>query len=253
VGSFVTICTVIGFVTLLGLILTSIAPFIEESDANHLRSRFETFWISIADLTTPEQVGTALRALRRHFRQRIPIFLKLFWSCLCVMFIIVCWENSSDAVHSDYTQAIEADFTLVANMYYLEIAKGENVFCNAHRDICTDMTGNEWRNELTRVALLEDSYHDLVEQLYKNNPVVLIVIGDLSVFLVLVTLAVPLSVSLLASFNVTLWLLSRVTSSAIRSLTMIVLDICVAVLAPLLTDPLIFRRPRKFVRARYFA
>lgn len=228
------VALLVGFATFLGLVLTSLAPFVEESDARQLRSRIEEFWVSLADLTTPEKVGTALKALRRRFRQRIPIFLKLFWFFLFVMFVFVCVENSGDVVHRNLTQAIRGNFDLVDNLYYFEIAKGDKLFCAAHQDICTDgNTDDAWRKEMSRLALLEDSYYDLVEKLSTNNPILLIVIGDLAALLVLIILAIPLSISLLASFNFTLWLLSQVTSSAIRLFIMLILDISVAVLAPL--------------------
>jgi hypothetical protein len=224
---------IVGAITLLGLILTSIAPFVDESNASRVRAKVESFWFSIALLDTPQQVGRTLRVLGAQMRTAIPTFMKAFWIFLFAMFLVVCYENSSSTVDKDFNTELTSDFNFILRTYYAELGSPGDLFCKAHPSVCTKYEDNGWRKELSRVEVLEDSYHDLINDLNKNHSLLLVLLADLSALLAIIGLAIPLSASLFVSFHLTLWLLSIVTSSRIKLLLIFMLDIFVAFLLPI--------------------
>lgn len=221
--------------TLLGLVLILLAPFVEESDTARIRSKIEGFWLSLADITTPARVQSALMAVRGGMRKRRMVFLKAFWVFLGIMFAIVCWENSMivGAARDNFKSTINIDFTLVADLYYKELAKGD-LFCQLHRHICNAYSDNRWHKELTRLVILEDEYNDLIDKLGESHPFILIVAADLATMLTLSILLIPLSVSLVVSFNLTLWMLSSLSASRLRLWFIVVASVLIAVASPLL-------------------
>jgi hypothetical protein len=204
-------------------------------DKERLKRKFEDFWLSVAELGTTASVGKAIRSRYEYMKRNIPLFLLIYWLFLLLMFTIVCFENyemDASDIRNDFAQSVTGDFTFLANARYLEAAKDIKLFCLHRTDDC-EKYGDElaWRKDVSRIANLESSYDDLLDELSKN-PFWFRLAADASAALVIILIAIPLSLSLLVSFNLTLWLLSRTTSSSLKLIAIIGLDIFIAVIMP---------------------
>jgi hypothetical protein len=162
------------------------------------------------------------------------MFLRLYWFMLLIMFIVICAENHSrnaDELEKDFMTSITVDFSVLANTYYVEAVPNYDSFCDKHQKSYTE-SGDElaWRHEVSRTAQLENSYDELLPDLEKQRPFWLEVGVDAAGALVIAILAIPLSLSLLLSFNCTLWLLSSITSSSWKFAAILLMDALVALI-----------------------
>lgn len=219
----------------IGLALRLIDPFIEDEDKDHLKRKFEDFWFSVAILSTTESVGEALRSRYKYMKSKRLFFLQLYWLFLFIMFISICFDNYAKDpkdIQNDFTQSTVADFSFLANARYLEAAKDIKLFC-MHREVECAKYGDElaWRKEVSRIAILEGSYNDLLNEL-AQNPFWLRFAADAYVASVIIFFAFPLSLSLFVSFNLTLWLLSLITSSSFKLIVIVCIDFLIAIAAP---------------------
>jgi hypothetical protein len=106
-------------------------------------------------------------------------------------------------------------------------------FCVNHQKDCAQFGDKlAWRHEVSRIAQLESAYDKLLPDLEQHQPFWLEVAADATAALVIALLAIPLSLSLLLSFNCTLWLLSSITSSSWKLAAILLLDALVALIAP---------------------
>jgi hypothetical protein len=222
-------------ITAIGLAFRWLDPFIEDGDKERLKRKFEELRLSVAELGTRESVAKAIKSRYGYMKRTIPLFLSLYWLFLFIMFIITCADNykmDSKDIQINFTQTANLDFSFLANERYGEAIQDIKLFCLHRPDDC-EKYGDElaWRKDVSRIANLEGSYNDLLNELSKN-PFWLRLAADASAALVIAFMAIPLSFSLLVSFNLTLWLLSKVTSSSFKLIAIGVLDIFIAVVMP---------------------
>jgi hypothetical protein len=223
-------------VTLIGLVLRSANQFVGESDKDHIKRKVENFWFSTAELDTAESVGRALKSRSRQMKRNIPFFLRLYWLLLLVMFVVVCVENynaRTEDLRQSLKQPVTIDFNFQGNYAYLQ-AINKLANCSGAENDCQKFDELAWRHKVSRLANLEGSYDDLLTDLFQNHPLWLQWVADSTDALVLVLLAIPLSLGLLFSFNFTLWLLSKITSSSFKLTVMLCVDMFVATAAPVL-------------------
>lgn len=223
-------------ITFIGVAVTALDQFVDASDKEIIRQKLVNFWVSTAELSTFASVGRVLKSRYRQMKRNIPMFLRLYWFMLLVMFVVICVENhnrTTDEIEKDFIGSITTDFSILANNYYIEAVPNYDGFCDKYQKNCATL-GDElaWRHEVSRIAQLESSYDELLPNLEKQTPLLLEVAADAAAALVIVLLAIPLSLSLLLSFNCTLWLLSSITSSSWKFYAILFLDAFVALLAP---------------------
>ena len=94
---------------------------------------------------------------------------------------------------------------------------------------CVQEAYDTWYNEVYRLELLETAYKGIVEE---TSPTSLKMVCAIATVLTLVIVGIPLSLGLLSSFNLTLWILSRITSSSFKLASMLLLDVIVALIMP---------------------
>jgi hypothetical protein len=225
----------VAVITAIGLVFHWIDRFVADSDKERLKRKFEDLCLSVAELSTTESVGRAIKSRYGYMKRNIPTFLLIYWLFLLLMFTIVCFENherDASDIRNDFVQSVTGDFAFLANARYLEAPKDIKLFCVHRADDCAKY-GDElaWRKDVSRLANLESSYDDLLNELSKN-PFWFRLAADGSAALVIILVAIPLSLSLLMSFNLTLWLLSRTTTSSFKLIAIVGLDIFIAVVMP---------------------
>ena len=226
---------VLALITGIGVVLRWIDLFVEDTDKEGLKRRFVDFWLSVAELSTTDSVGKAIRSRYGYMKHNIRLFMGLYWLLLLIMFIIVCVENyemNAEDMHNEFAQTVSVDFSFLANTRYLEAAQDIKLFC-LHRPGDCEKYGDElaWRKDVSRIATLESRYNNLLSGL-SQNPFWLRLAADASSALVIILMAIPLSLSLLVSFNLTLWMLSKITSSSFKLIVILCLDVFIAVVAP---------------------
>jgi hypothetical protein len=236
-ASFVAFVSgMIALITFIGVAIKALDQFVDHSDKEIIKRKIVNFWVSTAELSTSESVGRALKSRYGQMKRNIPMFLRLYWYMLLMMFVVICYENHSrttDELEKDFMTSITIDFSVLANTYYIEAVPNYDNFCDKHPKSCTEL-GDElaWRHEVSRTAQLESLYDELLPDLEKQRPFWLEVGADAAGALVIALLAIPLSLSLLLSFNCTLWLLSSITSSRWKFAAILLLDAFVALIAP---------------------
>jgi hypothetical protein len=204
-ASFVSFVAVLSSLTALiafiGVSIKALDRVVDDIDKEIIRQKIVNFWVSTAELSTFESVGRALKSRYRQMKRNIPMFLRLYWFVLLIMFIVICVENhnkSADELEKDFMGSITIDFSVLANTYYIEAVPNYDSFCDKHQKSCTQL-GDElaWRHEVSRTAQLESSYNELLPDIEKQRPFWLEVGADAAGALVIVILAIPLSLSLL--------------------------------------------------------
>jgi hypothetical protein len=110
-------------ITFIGVAIKALDQIVEDSDKEIFGQKIVNFWISTAELSTFESVGRALKSRYRQIKRNIPMFLRLYWFMLLIMFIVICVENhsrSADELEKDFMTSITVDFSVLANTYYIE-------------------------------------------------------------------------------------------------------------------------------------
>jgi hypothetical protein len=117
----------IALITAIGLVLRWVDPFVDDSYKERLKRQFEQFWFSVAELSTTEALGKALRFRYRRTKRNILFFLKIYWSLLFVMLSIVFVENYrmdiKDLLQNNFNVLKKIDFDYVVNFRYSEAAR----------------------------------------------------------------------------------------------------------------------------------
>jgi hypothetical protein len=131
-GSLITfILGVVALFKFIGVTLKAIDQLVEESDKEIIRQKVVKFWVSTADLSTFEAVGKALKSRYRQMKRNIPMFLRLYWFMLLIMFAVVCHDNhnaKAGDLEKNFMQSIKVDFSVLDNTYYLEAARNYDGF-----------------------------------------------------------------------------------------------------------------------------
>jgi hypothetical protein len=189
-ASFVAFLSgMIALITFIGVTLKALDQLVEEADKEIIRQKVVNFWVSTAELSTYEAVGKALKSRYRQMKRNIPMFLRLYWFMLLIMFVVVCHDNhnaKADDLEKNFMQSITADFSVLDNTYYLEAARNYDGFCVNHQKNCAQF-GDElaWRHEVSRIAQLESAYDKLLPDLEQHQPFWLEVAADAAAALVL--------------------------------------------------------------------
>jgi hypothetical protein len=103
-ASFVAFASsLIALITFIGVAIKALDQFVDDSDEEIVRQKIVNFWVST--------------------ERNIPMFLRLCWLMLLIMFVVICVENhnrNADELEKDFMTSITVDFSILANTYYIE-------------------------------------------------------------------------------------------------------------------------------------
>jgi hypothetical protein len=217
-----------GFIVFVALLLMGVNELFDAGDKAAIKSRIENFWYFTAELSTAQKLSEAINFRRRATKRSIPSFLKLFWLLLLLVFLDSSWgvyNSELSDIRDNYNGAISIDLNL------------DNGIANGHLTLafgcpdpdCIEETYGSAFNELYRLRILAESYERIVDE---ASPNLLKIVDTVTTALTIVIVGVPLSLGLLLSFNVTLYILSKITSSPVKLASMLLLDADVALMMP---------------------
>jgi len=220
----------------LGPILRSLETFIEESDRSRIRQRITDFWFRIADLSGPERISCALVSRYRSMRPLRRRFLAAYWTLLAIMFfynVVELYPTKPAAVASVFRATLKLDLMVRQPFILPTVTKdGDQFFEVRDNDCVPNEDPSSWQNEAKIVIGSGSEYERLISALQSSNPnrlwLLLLAANGATIFF----LGIPLTLSLLVSFRVTLWLLSRFTRSAMWLTFIVIVDLLAAVVIP---------------------
>ena len=111
------------------------------------------------------------------------------------------------AIRNGIIQTINYDFDAKANQLYVSATDKNN--CINLTEACK----NIWLTEVSRTARLEIDFKKLVNEIDSYD---LKSIYALQGIVIIIILGIPLTISLVISFHITLWMLGSVTKSSLR-------------------------------------
>jgi hypothetical protein len=222
------------FVTAIGIVLETAGQFVDSEDQAKVKTKVEEFWFFVADLSTRQIVGESIKLRRQRMKRKyIPLFLILYWLLLLLIISSVLYVNLSaniDAVRSPFEQAISNDFTGRRLIIYDTIV--DNISKSCAKGYQTCHTEPIALDQLARLTTQEDAYNKLVYDLSEQNPNLLRLISTASAMFSVGVVAIPLTVSLILSFNFTLFILSIITKSNYWLFLIVICDLFVALTFP---------------------
>jgi hypothetical protein len=216
----------------------------DRQDKDRLKERILEFWISTSGLAFPAQLRQALDARYARMRslQKQFQFIKLFW-LFCTLLIIFTslelpfWTDKAD-IQSAYKLAVEVDFEWgyrIRCAYLLTMSKKSP---DELKVACDPQMRANAPPGLTIYQTREAEFQKYLSDL-STAPLLLSAIATNIISVIVV--AIPLTVALLLSLNVTMWILSRITQSRLNLIFLLILDILVAIcMPPLLTTSFMF-------------
>jgi hypothetical protein len=203
-----------------------------------LTRKVEDFWFSTDQLDAIERMKEALQ-LRYATMQRSRIyFFRFFWLVCCVVaFGTIVHEffySKTSEVISTYKSAAALNIKLkwdfwfgwayrnISDIHYFTVRPSD----------CFGDASEDWYARLRDLYLLGERYTRLFDQLGVHHALPLRAATAVATFLEAAEVSFIASGALFMSFRITLWLLSRATSSTLKLTLMVFGTIIIAVVMP---------------------
>jgi hypothetical protein len=223
----------VGLATL-GFVLSLLDKLLDSRDREIIRSRAESFWFRTASLELHEQFQLALRSRYAQVRRLQPYFVGAFLIVAVSLAIFgAIWGAlaTPKEIKEFQQKLIKADMGMRYGYYFtIDAPPDEPEFGDADgsctigpgfSDMLTVRGLGEVKASLTK--FLDDNEH---------NAFAMRSFSSIIHALIPLILAIPLTIGLLVSFSLTLWLLSRFTESRTGAFLIVTVDLIVALVMP---------------------
>lgn len=218
-----------------GFVLTALDKLLDSRDRDAIRVRVENFWFRTASLELHEQFQLAMRSRYTQMRRLQRYFLELFVFIGVVLSLAAALLGAlaTPTQIREYQQTlVQADFDLRYSFYFYVDAPPENDSEFGDEDgRCTIGSGYDDMRTIYLLGRVKAGIEKFLDD-NEDNPVAMRLFSATVGALVPLFLTVPLALGLFISFNLTLWLLSRVTQSRIGAIFIVVFDLALALVMP---------------------
>jgi hypothetical protein len=207
----------------------------DREDREKFKARIEAFWMETSGIVFGARLRRALRSRYGRTRALRFTFLKTFWLicfAFAVSFSLISIFSKEDAaglvklIETNFDQRFRIHCTvLLSPSQNADEKKDFAALCNPADSQVQFEQLKAYRQQLT-------SYKVLIERLETSSPFFLKASNAASTFIQITIIAVPLSLALWVSLNLTLKLLSGITASRLRFALVVVFDVLIALLMP---------------------
>jgi hypothetical protein len=211
---------------------------LDESDKAKAKRRVEDFWIKTATLGQYEQLKILLRSRLKAMNSLKAYFVYAFWSTLVIMSAVVIFETlttDTKDIQKWFDDTIVADIDFRSIVTFELLLQSHDRFYDTDDRVCRQLPGKNWSNDLDKLSRTKSGFVTFIDRLAEKHPFQIRLLFALIPCTIICLLAVPLTLSLLFSFNVTIWLLSRVVMSKLWFAVIVIIDVGLALLAPSFT------------------
>lgn len=235
----------IGIFRAIASILEALHELLDNERKERIRERIVDFWLRTAELEFAAKLQRALRSRYMQMRQVRRTYLKLFAFLIALLVLIgghdlLSTKEIEGSAIAAKAAVIDFDFRarlLRTNAYSNAVKNTES-----RQNDCiarSDYDPREYINSIAAFDRLKELVFNEIEFLSKH-PIKLWLAAFTSQTVSLLFLAMPLLIALGLSFNITLWILSKITESKVRLILIIAVDIAVAlIMPPLLTSAML--------------
>lgn len=217
-----------------GFVLSALDRLLDSRGRDAIRARVEGFWFRTASLELHEQFQLAMRSRYAQMRRLQRYFLMFFIMIGLVMSMAgAIWGAvaTPKEIKKYQEDLMKIDFDMRYSYHsFINYETDEPEFGNANGS-CTIGSGYDDMEVIHSLGRVRAD----VEKFWANNEsrtvairIFSATIGALVPFL----LMIPLAIGLFISFNLTLWLLSRVTQSRIGATLIVLFDLALALIMP---------------------
>jgi hypothetical protein len=109
----------------IGLLLVALNElFLSGANKAAIKEKIEDFWLFTAELSTAQKLSEALKARRAGTKKRIPMFIKLFWFLLFIVFcgsVGTTFKQGSSEIRKNIVSSVVFDMTFEITRTYLTV------------------------------------------------------------------------------------------------------------------------------------
>lgn len=218
-----------------GFILSALDKLLDSRGRDAIRARVEKFWFRTASLEVHEQFQLAMHSRYAQMRRLKRYFLFAFiWIALTLSAAGAIWGAvaTPPEIRKHQQDLIKADFDLRYSYYFfLDAEPDEGPEFRTANGRCTIGSGYDDMLAIYSIGRVKAEIEKFLDD-NESNTVAMRIFSATIGALIPLLVAIPLAVGLFISFNLTLWLLSRVTQSRIGATFIVLFDLALALIMP---------------------
>lgn len=218
-----------------GFVLSALDRLLDSRDRDAIRARVEKFWFRTASLELHEQFQLAMRSRYTQMRRLQRYFFMFFVAIgFFLSFANAMWGALATPKEiKEYQQALmKTDFELRYSFYfYVDGYSGDEPEFGNVDGSCTIGSGYDDMQAIYSLGRAKAGIEKFLDD-HEDSAVAMRIFSATVGALVPLFLTMPLAVGLFISFNITLWLLSRVTQSRIGATIIVIFDLALALVMP---------------------